>query len=47
MVLNYYDDRNTNASEHSFDPKIKAFKSQFRGAGDISFLFKRLIKLFA
>jgi transposase len=30
-ILNYFDNRSTNASAESFNAKIKAFRSQFRG----------------
>jgi len=29
-ILNYFDNRSTNASAESFNAKIKAFRSQFR-----------------
>jgi transposase len=31
-ILNYFDNRSTNASAESFNAKIKAFRSQFRGS---------------
>ncbi len=46
-ILNYFDNRSTNASAESFNAKIKAFRSQFRGVGDINFFLFRLTKLFA
>jgi transposase len=30
-ILNYFDNRSTNASAESFNAKNKAFRSQFRG----------------
>ncbi|QGA27193.1 DDE transposase [Sphingobacteruim zhuxiongii] len=45
-ILNYFDNRSTNASAESFNAKIKAFRSQFRGVGDINFFLFRLTKLF-
>ncbi|WP_317173357.1 transposase [Flavobacterium columnare] len=30
-ILNYFDNRSTNASAESFNAKIKAFRSKFRG----------------
>jgi transposase len=30
-ILNYFDNRSTNASAESFNAKIKAFRAQFRG----------------
>lgn len=46
-ILNYFDSKSTNASAESFNAKIKAFRSQFRGVGDINFFLFRLAKLFA
>lgn len=46
-ILNYFDNRSTNASAEAFNAKIKAFRSQFRGVGDINFFLFRLTKLFA
>lgn len=46
-ILNYFDNKSTNASAESFNAKIKAFRSQFRGVGDINFFLFRLSKLFA
>ncbi|WP_317131313.1 transposase [Polaribacter sp. IC073] len=40
-ILNYFDNRSTNASAESFNTKIKAFRAQFRGVRNIEiFLFK-------
>jgi hypothetical protein len=44
---NYFTRRATNASAESFNAKIKAFRSQFRGVQDIPFFIFRLEKLFA
>lgn len=46
-ILNYFDRRLTNASAESFNAKIKAFRSQFRGVGDICFFMFRLATLYA
>lgn len=46
-IINYFDRRLTNASAESFNAKIKAFRSQFRGVGDIKFFMYRLAKLYA
>lgn len=46
-ILNYFDNKSTNASAESFNAKIKAFRSQFRGVGNINFFLFRLTKLFA
>ena len=41
-ILNYFDNRSTNASAESFNAKIKAFRSQFRGVRNIEFFLFRL-----
>lgn len=46
-ICNYFDNRSTNASAESFNAKIKAFRSQFRGVKDIPFFIFRLKNLFA
>jgi transposase len=46
-ILNYFENRSTNASAESFNAKIKAFRAQFRGVGNINFFLFRLAKLFA
>jgi transposase len=46
-ILNYFDNRSTNASAESFNAKIKAFRSQFRGVRNVNFFLFRLTKLFA
>lgn len=46
-IINYFDRRLTNASAESFNAKIKAFRSQFRGVGDIKFFMFRLATLYA
>lgn len=46
-ILNFFDNRNTNASAESFNAKIKAFRSQFRGVRDIPFFLFRLSKIYA
>ena len=46
-VLNYFDNRSTNASAESFNVKIKAFRNQFRGVRKVDFFLFRLTKLFA
>jgi transposase len=46
-IVNYFDNRSRNASAESFNAKIKAFRSQFRGVKDILFFFFRLANLFA
>lgn len=46
-ILNYFDHRSTNASAESFNAKIKALRTQFRGVRNISFFMYRLAKIYA
>jgi transposase len=46
-ILNYFENRSTNASAESFNAKIKAFRSQFRGVRNIEFFLFRLAKIYA
>lgn len=46
-ILNYFDNRSTNASAESFNAKIKAFRSQFRGVKCVKFFLYRLTQLYA
>ena len=46
-IVNYFENRSTNASAESFNAKIKAFRSQFRGISDIPFFIFRLATIFA
>ena len=46
-ILNYFNNRSTNASAESFNAKIKAFRSQFRGVRSIEFFLYRLTQLYA
>ena len=46
-ILNYFDNRSTNASAESFNAKIKAFRAQFRGVRNVEFFLFRLITIFA
>lgn len=46
-ILNYFDNRSTNASAESFNSKIKAFRTQFRGVRDVNYFLFRLEKIFA
>jgi len=47
QILNYFNNRSTNASAESFNAKIKEFRAQFRGVRDIKFFLYRLTKLYA
>ncbi|WP_220472681.1 ISAon1 family transposase [Spirosoma foliorum] len=46
-ILNYFDNRSTNASAESFNAKIKAFRSQFRGVRNVEFFLYLLTQLYA
>ncbi len=46
-IINYFENRLTNALAESFNAKIKEFRSQFRGVGDIKFFMFRLAKLYS
>ncbi|CAG5018988.1 hypothetical protein DYBT9275_06121 [Dyadobacter sp. CECT 9275] len=46
-ILNFFNNRSTNAAAESFNAKIKAFRSTSRGVRDISFFLFRLSKLYA
>ncbi len=46
-ILNYFDNRSTNASAESFNAKIKGFRTQLKGVRNVDFFMFRLQKLFA
>lgn len=46
-ILNYFDNRSTNASAESFNAKLKAFRTQFRGVRNIAFFLYRLTQIYA
>ena len=46
-ILNYFDNRSTNASAESFNAKIKAFRAQFRGVRNKEFFLFRLTQIYA
>ena len=46
-VLNYFDNRSTNASAESFNAKIKSLRADFRGVSDLKFFLFRLTKIYA
>lgn len=46
-ILNFFNNRNTNASAESFNAKIKSFRASARGVRDIKFFLFRLAKLYA
>ncbi|MEE3416493.1 MAG: transposase, partial [Prevotella sp.] len=45
-VLNYFNNRSTNASAESLNSKMKAFRSCLKGIRDISFFFYRCVTVF-
>jgi len=46
-ILNFFDNRSTNANAESFNSKIKLFRANLRGVTDVEFFLFRLSKLFA
>lgn len=46
-ILNYFDNRSTNAAAESFNAKIKAFRSQLRGVRNKEFFLFRLTQIYA
>ena len=46
-IINYFEQRLTNAAAESFNAKIKAFRTQFRGVGDIKFFMFRLAMFYS
>jgi len=46
-ILNFFNNRSTNAAAESFNAKIKAFRAASRGVRDINFFLYRLAKIYA
>ena len=46
-ILNFFNNRSTNASAESFNAKIKAFRAALRGIVDMDFFLFRLTKIYA
>ncbi len=46
-ILNFFDNRSTNASAESFNAKLKAFRATQRGVVDIDFFIYRVAKIYA
>ena len=46
-ILNYFDNKNTNASAEAFNAKIKYFRTQYRGVTNVNFFLFRLANLYA
>ena len=46
-ILNYFENRSTNASAESFNAKLKGFRASLRGVRDINFFLFRISKIYA
>ena len=46
-ILNFFDNRSTNASAESFNAKLKAFRAALRGVVDIEFFLFRVANIYA
>jgi len=46
-ILNYFPERETNASAESFNAKLKGFRSLVRGVADTKFFLYRICKIYA
>lgn len=46
-ILNFFDNRSTNANAESFNAKIKLFRANQRGVNDTKFFLFRLAKIYA
>ena len=46
-ILNFFDNRSTNASAESFNAKLKGFRTTLRGVTDTRFFLYRVAKIFA
>ena len=46
-ILNFFDNRSTNASAESFNAKLKAFRRTLRGITDTKFFLYRVAKIYA
>jgi transposase len=46
-ILNFFNNRSTNASAESFNAKVKAFRATSRGVRDTAFFLFRLAKIYA
>jgi transposase len=46
-ILNFFNNRSTNASAESFNAKLKAFRTNLRGVCDVTFFLYRVAKIFA
>ncbi len=46
-IVNYFENRSTNAAAESFNAKIKAFRSQSRGVRNKEYFLYRLTQIYA
>lgn len=46
-ILNFFNNRATNAAAESFNAKVKSFRNALRGVRDVEFFLFRLAKLYA
>jgi len=46
-IINFFDNRSTNASAESFNAKLKAFRRTLRGVNDTKFFLYRVAKIYA
>jgi len=46
-IVNFFDNRSTNASAESFNAKLKDFRREFKGVRDTKFFLFRLTQIFA
>jgi len=46
-ILNFFNNRSTNAHAESYNAKLKLFRANLRGVTDVSFFLFRLEKIFA
>ena len=44
-IVNFFNNRSTNASAESFNAKIKGFRATLRGVSDIKFFIYRVAKI--
>ena len=47
QILNFFNNRSTNANAESFNAKLKLFRANQRGVKDKTFFLFRMMKLFA
>ncbi|RLD40250.1 MAG: transposase, partial [Bacteroidetes bacterium] len=45
-ILNYFNNRSTNASAESFNAKLKSFRNEFKGVRDTKFFLFRITNIF-